>query len=86
MIDSHLLNGGGVGAEREGGIRCVELNGGLSLRCVCCDSPHSHGVTGPPKPDPVKRWPPTVRRFYLTELAVSVDVCLSFAPGPRQRC
>ena len=53
------------------------LNGGLSFRCVCCYSPHSHGVTGPPKPDPVKRWPPTVRRFYLTELALSVGVYLS---------
>jgi hypothetical protein len=30
MIDLHLLNGGGVGAEREGGIRRdVESHGGL---------------------------------------------------------
>jgi hypothetical protein len=27
---------------------------------------------GPPKPDPVKRRPPTARRFYLTELTVSL--------------
>jgi hypothetical protein len=85
MIDSHLLNGGGVGAEREGGIRHVKLNGRFAV--VCCYSPHSHGVTGPPKPDPAKRRPPTARRFYLTELAVSVRAYnLSLAPGPRQRC
>src|SRR5271163_1516609 len=29
-------------------------------------------VKWPPKPDPVKRRPPTARRFYLAELAVPV--------------
>jgi hypothetical protein len=48
-------------------------------------SPHSHGLTGLPKPDLVKRRP-AARRFYLTELAVSLGVYIRLVPGSRQRC
>jgi hypothetical protein len=43
-------------------------------------------VKGPPKPDPVKRRPPTTRRFYLTEPTVPSGLYIRHIPRPRQRC
>jgi hypothetical protein len=43
-------------------------------------------VKWPAKPDPVKRRLSTIRRFYLTELAVPLDLYIRHIPRPRQRC
>src|SRR5947207_10400791 len=51
--------------ERQGQVGLARCPFRVSLYSV-----FSIRVKRPPKPDPVKRRPPTARRFYFTELAV----------------